>query len=76
MAVSKRGNQSPRGVEGLKEKLKAEGITNLRVFPGGKWKDLTPDQRADAVLDILQSVERGWVSCDFKALAEMAAAAE
>jgi hypothetical protein len=56
-------------VERLDAKLQELGINNLKVFPGGKWKDLSVSQRADEVVKILEQVERGeLITCDFAAL--------
>lgn len=72
MAVHKRGTQIPRGVKELNEKLSEMGISNIKVFPGGKWKDLSADERADEILKMIESVERGeFETCDFAALEEM-----
>lgn len=46
-------------VEALKTKLSEMGVKNLSIFPGGKWKDLTAEERAGALLDVIGCVERG-----------------
>jgi hypothetical protein len=56
-------------VERLDAKLQELGINNLKVFPGGKWKDRSVSERADEVVKILEQVERGeLITCDFAAL--------
>jgi hypothetical protein len=59
-------------IDRLNNKLSEFGVNNLKIFPGGKWKDLSVSERADCVLEILEQVERGeFVTCDFAALDEM-----
>lgn len=44
-------------IEQLTAKLKELGIVNINVFRGDDWFVTTPEQRAQAILDVLKAIE-------------------
>lgn len=46
-------------VEKLQQKLQELQVTNLKLFKGEKWNDITIEQRAEEILKLLEALENG-----------------